>query len=207
MLAQALQTDPDTPMRASVPLSPALKLAMKNYLAEVAKRLQAMGFTPARLDRVPQQAHGQSAFRVYYMDFAEPDYARVSYECEAPYRITMQINAARLTDPGARDVITAKGYIDLAHELFHAVQHNSAFSRSNCEPPEWITEGQAEAIGQVAWQIKRARQVDGQVTRWGLRRYDQALDVPPGPDAHDQVYQTSSFWRYLAERAPLASPG
>lgn len=211
MADDLLNIDTDKPLRATVPLTPALKHAIEGYMGEVAQAMQAWGLNPARLPLATNPAGGRPSFRVHYTDFKGEGYARVNYECQEPFRVTMMLNAAKLTapedpeapnSPQAPRRLTEKAYVDMAHELFHAVQRNSAFYKTHCEPPDWINEGQAEAVGQdLAWQLRRVKREDGQIARWGMRRYRDPLAVQASGNAHEEAYQTSSFWRYLAELA------
>jgi len=187
---------------ASVPLTPALKTLIENYLFAVSTEFEAWGLPAPRLD-IMERADGVNAYRVQYYDPGD-GYALFGPNCTTTERSTIHINAKRFTQNGR---ITNKGYIDLAHELFHAVETNSTFGRSECgktgKNGKWITEGIAEAIGQdISWQIigfnNRNMEAINQQHRWGMRTYGQPLAVP-FQNGSILEYQTSSFWRYLAE--------
>ncbi len=205
---------PEFRTSASVPLSPALRNAIESYLHQVAQQMEAAGFAAPYLEPVLTRDDGKPAFRIYYYDFQQAGApattesslpARYAYGCEdeAGHRRIIHLNAARLTAPGTGGAtLTDKAYVDLAHELFHAVQRGSAFYKTNCDPPAWMTEGQAEAYAQdLAWKLRKTRQADHQVARWGMRAYFDPIAVTSGPSAREQAYQSSSLWRYLAELA------
>ncbi|WP_374602455.1 hypothetical protein [Arenimonas sp.] len=208
------------------PLSPQLKLEIETYLSTVASEYQRMGFPPPQLEPIVARSDGSRAYRVYWYAFGGPgrgtlDPARVAlmaYGCRGEDASrAMNLNArteganglhnrlaiATGRVPGRLDQLTDKGYADLAHELFHAVQRGTAFYDANCEPPAWFTEGMAEAVGHdMAWKLKRIRSGHDPFNRWGLRPYFQPFDAAPGtPDKEKTArgYGTSSFWRYLAE--------
>jgi len=210
----------DQARRASVPLSAGLKREIESYLGEVARLLQDQGFAAPVLEPVVRRADGREAYRVYYGDFPNIGYAAYSYGCEGEANLRLiLVNAAYLTT--ASGGIREKGYGDLAHELFHAVQRGSAFFRNNCNPDagEWITEGQAEAVGwDLAWRLRGI--TPAREDRWGLRRYFERLALSPldpgplrNPDDQDEIdrrnamvaqhrsryYGSSSLWRFLAE--------
>lgn len=199
---------------ASVPLTPALKNEMEKYLHEVAVKMQKLNLPAPYLEPVITRDDGTQAFRIYYFDFGkgnsyDPDaYALAGYGCknEANHRRIINVNASKLTASGG-GVIADKGYVDLAHELFHTVQRGSRFYDANCEPPQWLTEGMAEAIGtDLAVELRHVKLtgMTPQIMRWGLRPYYERLAVDGNADigpARAHSYQTSSFWRYLAELA------
>lgn len=202
---------------ASVPLTPALKKEMEKYLHEVAVKMQQLNLPAPYLEPVVSRADGTQAFRIYYFDFGKGnnydpnDYALAGYGCrnESYHRRIINVNAAKLTDP-VSGVIADKGYVDLAHELFHTVQRGSKFYDANCEPPKWLTEGMAEAIGtDMAVELRHVKMpellnIKGQSMRWGLRHYYDRLAVDGNAkieQATGASYNTSSFWRYLAELA------
>ena len=186
---------------ASTPLTPALKTLIEQYLSAVSNKLAAWGLPAPRLDII-ERANGEQAYRVQYYEMNS-----VSVwgpKCSPTKRSTIHINANLLTQNGQ---ITNKGYVDLAHELFHATEANSKFAQEACksgiEHGKWITEGLAEAVGQdVAWEIightKRNVGTASPIQRWGMRGYGLPLAIPY--DKHSATeYQSSSFWRYLAE--------
>lgn len=204
----------ETQSTASVPLTPALKKEMEQYLHEVAEKMQDLDFPAPYLEPVITRDDGTQAFRIYYFDFGKgnnydpANYALAGYGCkgETNHRRIININASRLTSSGS-GVISDKGYVDMAHELFHTVQRGSRFYDANCEPPKWLTEGMAEAIGtDIAVKLRGVKlaQMTSQIRRWGLRHYYERLAVDGNANvdpAKSHSYQTSSFWRYLAELA------
>jgi hypothetical protein len=195
---------------ASRPLTLALKKEMESYLHEVALKMQKLDLPAPFLEPIITREDGSQAFRIYYFDFGignnydQSMYALAGYGCknESERRRIININASKLADPNS-GLITDKGYVDLAHELFHTVQRGSKFYDANCEPPLWLTEGMAEAIGtDIAIELRNAKPT--QFARWGLRHYYERLAVDGNADvnpAKTYSYQTNSFWRYLAELA------
>ncbi len=212
--------------RGLEPLSPQLKAEMEAYLTEVATEYQRMGFPPPALEPIVTRADGSRAYRVHWYAFGDPghsgrnpeDVAIMGYRCqgeggrremhlnartEGPRGLRNRLAIATGNSPGMLDQLTDKGYADLAHELFHAVQRGTAYFEANCEPPMWLYEGTAEAIGHdMAWRLRRVRTHHDPFNRWGLRAYHEAFHT--GPDAKAETrtrlgYGSSSFWRYLAE--------
>jgi hypothetical protein len=200
----------ETKTPASVPLTAAIKKEMETYLHQVALKMQKLDLPAPYLEPVITRDDGTQVFRIYYFDFSKAnnsdpaDYAVAAYACkdETAQRRIIKINASRLVSAKSGG-ITDKGYVDLAHELFHSVQRGSQFYDANCEPPNWLTEGMAEAIGtDIAVELRQAKPT--QLARWGLRHYYERLAVDGNASvnpARAHSYATSSFWRYLAELA------
>ncbi len=176
--------------------------AIERYLRDCAEQLEAWGFPPPKLGRVVELENGELAYRVYsvasggsskYVPSAGGDGANAGH---------MRVNLA------AGDLsrtLDFQGYATIAHELFHAVQYNSRFF--NDDPGgvgDWITEGQAEAIGgDLAWRL-----APGDASRaemeWGRRDYARPLAIARrNPGGVGPPYDTASFWRYLAERGHI----
>ena len=214
----------DVPAPMATPLAPALKAEMQAYLSAVAKEYQRMGFPPPELEPIVTRADGKRAYRVYWYAFGDTEHMLLSSDKPAvmAYACRGEVNARRLhlnarvdgpfplenrlawssgKVPGRLDRLSDKGYGDLAHELFHAVQRGTAFFKANCEPPSWVYEGTAEAIGHdMAWKLRGvlSPQPNEQINRWGLRSYQRTFAVE-GEGSRKFGYGTSSFWRYLAE--------
>jgi hypothetical protein len=107
------------------------------------------------------------------------------------------------------------GYTTIAHELFHAIHANTPSERSDCKVDNWISEGIADAIAYDMAEKKLAAgewrytevPADGAVAkRFGFRVYAEPLyrsdDVKQYPGNGlpiDFGYQSSSFWRYVAD--------
>lgn len=176
---------------------------MERYLSEIAHEYERLGFPAPILDRTVERADGSKAYVIFYYDLVgqiADTFAVYSSGCAGERtRRLIHVNAVALTDAAGR--VTDKGYGDLAHELFHAVFAATPFHRRNCEAPTWISEGLPEAIGHdMARQFRGAKSIDKQFMRWGLRPYSQRFATDGGADNdNDYRYQTSSFWRYLAE--------
>lgn len=109
------------------------------------------------------------------------------------------------------------GYTTIAHEMFHAIHSNTPMGRANtdCTIPKWIGEGLADAIAydiaQELWSNMYSEEPsDGHVIkRFGYRAYSTNLHRSDTVDSFGQIglpmdfgYQTSSFWRYVADSYP-----
>lgn len=199
--------DMDTPKPASVSLTPELRYEIEEYLGEVAREYQKY-FPAPKLEPLVERDDGAQAYRIYYFDIpgSRPALARYSNDCSDSNRFRIEVNAATLTSGGK---ITAKGYGDLAHELFHAIQRNTKAGKKSMCPGgigPWVIEGQAEAIGHDMARKLRRVEIDTQISRWGLRYYSLPLVMAAGGPT-SRGYQTSSFWRYIAESHYLRSQG
>ena len=197
----------DEPKPASVPLTPELRYEIEEYLGEVAREYQKH-FSAPQLEPLVERDDGVQAYRIYYMDSQQddPGYARYANHCSESIRFRIEVNAATLTSGGK---ITAKGYGDLAHELFHAIQRKTTAGKKMKCPGgigSWAIEGQAEAIGHDMARRLRRVEIDTHISRWGLRYYNLPLVIAAGgPESRGS--QTSSFWRYIAEMNYLRSQG
>jgi hypothetical protein len=110
------------------------------------------------------------------------------------------------TGDGNAGVLTVVGRETLGHELFHAVQGNTAFG-SRCgaasSAGSWIMEGTAQAVGLDVLRRLRGEESEDWAWGWGARDYSRRLPVfrpvPLVDKADIAAYTTGSFWRYLAE--------
>ena len=120
-------------------------------------------------------------------------------------------------------------YKSIAHELFHAIQHQSLFKKGLCSVEKWIHEGTADAAGFFLME-KKSREDNLSIPAtlknekfYGIRPYDVPLDedtswnIPEVKARFGQKiqgyntleinsyfgYRTSSFWRYLMDRYDL----
>lgn len=202
------------------PLSAAVKADMEAYLQSVADYLQRAGFPAPLLLRTDQMADlpgTQIAYPAYVYAFPSSpqkkrstEYAYYSHICDDGSTSYIHINGPQFLSDGK---IAAKGFGDLAHELFHAVQRNTRVGRENCKSGygAWINEGQAEAFGHDMARKFRGKAGDAPLSRWGGRQsYAADLYVKSSEESkyrHDLAYQTSSFWRYLAEAWHLRERG
>ncbi len=89
------------------------------------------------------------------------------------------------------------------HELFHAVQAGSPAYLYECDVPDWIEEGTADAIAYDLFREFKgfkpmAGHYDTPAELHGLRNYDKPLEETD-PEK-EEGYLTQSFWRYVAER-------
>lgn len=198
------------------PLSAAVKADMEAYLQSVADYLKQASFPAPLLVRTDQMANPpgtQIAYPAYFYAFPperSTEYAYYSHVCDNGSTSYIHINGPQFLSGGK---ITAKGFGDLAHELFHAVQRNTRVGRENCKSGygAWINEGQAEAFGHDMARKFRAKAGDAPLSRWGGRQsYAAGLYVKSSEESsyrHDLAYQTSSLWRYLAEAWHLRERG
>jgi hypothetical protein len=200
---------------SSRPMNPTLEAEVERYLEEVAGTLEK-DFPPPQWNAPMTRKDGVPALRLYYYDFPSnegPDrektdnteIARYVSDCgDGPDSI--HINARTFLSNQNTTQLTAKNYSDLAHELFHAVQAATEVGKVHCarELGHWVKEGQAEAFGHDMARQLRGKSGANNVTRWGLRNYHTPLYAARWQSGgKDQSYQTSSFWRYLAERHAL----
>jgi len=217
---RALGYDPDNAADDNNASNAFLVQEIEYYLYEVAMELDRLGFSAPRLGPVVTRADGQQAFRVYLYDYLD-DYiapARYGPACgdTEPYIIIdlLRSNGDK-SDAVLNGKVTAKGYIDIAHELFHAVEASYPLFIEGCKNSlgDWVTEGAAQAIGMYMAKKLRGRKSSSTVVEWGMRPYNVHLwieDDPASKRMKDASYQTSSFWRYLAEfrgggKLPVAS--
>lgn len=188
------------------PLTPEVAADLEDYLNSIALELQQDFPAPAlqQNTQIEDGPAGPPAYMVYYYD-AGDDFGTAVYafnpDCKNPETGTIRINASGFIDNGR---ISTKGYVDLAHELFHAIQMSTRVGKENCESRygHWILEGQAEAFGQDMAMKFRHTASQNPLVRWGGRpTYNTTLYIKPDPGGNlsRQAYQTSSFWRYLAE--------
>jgi len=214
MLEKSMFSIEEVQSPAPVPLTPQLKLAIESYYEEIALELQKNLPPPAM--RMINDADGQKKYRIYYHQFAQDDLRYPSYaifttsgDCD-PQLSHITLNPTLLTEG---DKISRKSLVDMPHELVHAIHLKMAAGRDACrngyDIARWVVEGQAEAIGiYVAHKLKGVRPEDPVVAH-GLRAYSLPLAVSRqdigGHKLREFSYQTSSFWRYLAERRHLGN--
>ena len=161
-----LDTREDRP--AHIPESTVTEI--ENYLGLVARRYEALGFLPPTLEPVIRQADGRFAYRVYLYDTDQD--APASYSTDCAGGVLRRIIRVDLDNPsspaglaiGQNGKITDKGYQDLAHELFHAVQASYPLFKENCALGDWIFEGTADALG-----VDLARELRGITLPWKAR--------------------------------------
>lgn len=185
------------------------------YLREVAEWMEAAGFNEPELEPLVEGSDGQLAYRIYLHDMQTGVPARYGNAClEGQLRQYIEVDIEAGADNGfvinGSGRITDKGYQDLAHELFHAVQAAYPLFDGNCDLGDWIVEGQAQAVGaDAALALRKVNTRDP--AYWGARRYHEPLwvqDDPPCPasgacPARNDAYWTASLWRYLGEMQTL----
>ena len=206
-IARAFGLNPETPTPTNAKLSPELKREVELYLARIAQQFEAWGFPAPDLNPVVQLDDGRLAYRVYYVDLVS---GRSRYESNswileplAPSENIIFFHNRNLLQSGR---LSQSGKSTLAHELFHAVQGATKLRQDYPgKLGSWIVEGQASAVGYDTERLLAGGNgnlpKDSGRSWWGLRDYSRALPVPrgSGESAPDIAYQTSSFWRYLAE--------
>ena len=213
--------DPDSAADGNNANNAFLIQEIEYYLYEVALELEKLGFSAPRLEPVVTRADGQRAYRVYLYDYQDSTAtapARYGPSCgnAEPYIIIDLLRASGDTAGAVvNGKVTAKGYVDIAHELFHAVQADYPLFKEGCKNGlgDWVTEGTAQAIGMYMAKKLRGVKSGSTVVEWGMRPYNVHLwveDDPASKRMKDASYQTSSFWRYLAEfrggkQLPVAS--
>ena len=172
-----------------------------------------------------------AAFGIYNNSITEYDYSTCGYNpvtestdvggyfplCGSDPERTkfFQINHELSLDDNGN--LTEAGYTTIAHEMFHAIHANTPMGRANtdCTIPKWIGEGLADAISydiaEELWSnMYRKESGDGDVIkRFGYRAYSTSLHRSDEVDSFGQIglpmdfgYQTSSFWRYVADSYP-----
>ncbi len=185
---------------------------IERYLGEVALRFSEMGFRPPMLEPIVERRDGTKAYVVFIYDFDQGTPAYYSSDCDGGgLRRLLRVdslhnpNGATIRND-ASGLVTDKGYQDLAHELFHAVQAAYPLDRENCNLGDWISEGTAQAIGvDIARELRGIKPVN-EPRFWGMRPYDKPLWVADNLEHpfKDNAYQSASFWRYIGEKAALA---
>lgn len=206
----AYELDSPEERPAHIPQSTVTEI--ETYLGLVARRYEALGFLPPALEPVIKQADGRFAYRVYLYDTDQGAPASYSNDCNGGVlRRVIRIDLNNPSSPDSLAIgpdgrITNKGYQDMAHELFHAVQAAYPLFNENCTLGDWIVEGTADAMGVDMARELRGIALPSNANRWGMRRYFTPLrvaDDPPNPRKQD-AYKTASFWRYAGEKATLS---
>jgi len=184
----------------------------EKFLHDVAEELSRLGFADplaeGYFDSVVTKPDGSQAIRVYFYthpaDNAPWAWYSSGYPCSSPPTPRKIINLSP-SWYAATGRITDMNYQTLAHELFHAVQFSSKYSKKlECVGPKWISEGTADAMGIHLARGLRNIQFKKEFTPGnsqvlkivGGREYSYPLHLPKRGSSD---YMTSSFWRYLAE--------
>ncbi|GEM_PF-1449085 len=201
---------------------------METRLNETATQLEAWRLPPPLLEPVVTR-NGTSVFRTYLVDaIPEESDAVGKYDrpvCDDDYGwprpetiITLSADLAlrRTERPGADGgtvnvvTITDWGLDALSHELFHAVQFATSFyedAKCGNLVGAWITEGTARAVGMdIARALGNGLPSEPPEALWGRRNYSEPLAIP-AVENDQPAYNTSSFWRYLAELYAGGRPG
>lgn len=218
LLREQVGQELDEPMRGNEILNLQLKEDMEAYLSRAAHQLEAWGFPPPKLEPVVTRPDGRRAFRVFYTDPQADEQWAGKYILDNSRHISpIELQGTRTVmylsgmrgalsqasgSSGAR--LTDVGKATLGHELFHAVQFAMPFfATGSTSKGDWITEGTARAVGYDLLQVIEGRvRSTSAARRWGQRRYTDSLPRyrQSGQSiAPSDTYNTSSFWRYLAE--------
>ena len=198
----------------------AVIVELESYLHDLAVAFQNDGFpdpVPAgAIGPVVETVDGRRAIRVYMLDMnAELGMDKLGFRTgncdEPPQRPRLLLNSRYMF---SGDKVTNRGYQNAAHELFHAVQYATKFKRvpSPCAQGTWITEGTADAVGfDYARRLRHISTSDWDTTEgsswmkaWGARAYYVTLPYKSpldktGKPEETWDYQTSAFWRDIAE--------
>lgn len=196
-------------------ISQATVTELESYLHETAKFFESTGFKQPQLEPLVERKDGKKAYRVYLYDTGRSAPASYRNACQGGViRQLIEVHVDSMTGDGVTidgaGKITDKGYADLAHELFHAVQASYPIFTNDCDLGDWIVEGTAEALGQDT--ALKLRGIDPRNhASMGLRRYYKPLRVQDDPpcletdagglgclDKNDG-YWTASLWRYIGE--------
>lgn len=178
----------------------------EKYLSEVAAYYQSLGFKAPPL---PTTSFGEKAYIVYLYDY--PDSATTAlagFGLREPQilgltKVDLRVDISRAIVAGKA---VDRTFEDLAHELFHNIQRGYQLTYE-LDHGDWISEGQAQAIGMEAAKKLRGIEVykdNGTAPNefyWlGGRRYDWRLTTAVG----DASYRTASLWRYIGEHVAAA---
>lgn len=218
LLREQVGQELDEATRGEEILNLQLKNEMEDYLSRAAHQLEAWGFPPPKLEPVVTRKDGRRAFRVFYTNPRSKERPAGMYVGDNSRHVwPIQVQGTRTVIylSGMRGVLSAAsgssgarltddGKATLGHELFHAVQFATPFFTTGSSwKGDWITEGTARAVGYDLLQvIEGGVRSTSAARRWGQRRYSDPLPRYRQPGqfiASSDTYNTSSFWRYLAE--------
>lgn len=166
------------------------------HLGRVAKEYERMGFPAPKLPIRAGRKTGE-AFLVNFHDYddALPP-ALAGYSSDRKF--SLEVDASRAIVNGAA---SSRIFDDLAHELFHNVQHaihdtHNGDKAFNLDRGKWIMEGMAEAVGtDTSERLGAVHKSSDDGYRLGLRDYGRPLET----GEKSASYATMSFWRYLGE--------
>lgn len=194
--------DPDFPEYFhSVPLDSATKATMESFLSSAAVELERWGFPPPGLEPVVTLDSGAEAYRVYLVNELDGPRGKYIPSCGRDDETVIVLSASDILTGPTEIPFAPRGAVTLAHELFHAVQWATPFfGCGDGGVGDWITEGQAEAIGyDLVREIGGLNLLWTGSRQWGPADYAAALPKPNLTDKDLEAYYTSSLWRYFAE--------
>ena len=194
-------------------ISQATVTEIQNYLHEAAKLYESMGFRAPQLEPVVERDDGQDAYRIYVYkseDKTPAVYGNACFGGGLRQYFSVHLEQSPGFVIGGDGKVTDKGYADLAHELFHAVQASYPLF-TECSLGDWIVEGTSEAVGYDTARKLRGVNPRGHASL-GLRRYNHALRIMDDPVCFEtddsglggcrekqDAYWTASLWRYIGE--------
>ncbi len=187
-------------------VSMALAHEIEKWLHTVAKTYESMGFRRPHYGDT-SMVSGQEKFQVYVFPYYDAE-AAYNGICAANPNTHIRIDSVRsIKSDGS---LTTKAYQDIAHELFHAVQHRYDLFSKGCNVSGWITEGTAEAVGIEMARKLYPKKKPFHICQIGIRRYSRQLYTDAGGGGADPPcqgggakldYFALSFWQFLGEYA------
>jgi hypothetical protein len=202
---------------------------LEKYLTFVAGKLKSWGFPGPYLPVSPADSRCSLCYRIFLTDMgkgnAKGAISAMGYSPANEDYIEVRLNRDAITRVGKGGALTflEDAYITAAHELFHAVQKSTRYLYDkpfqidtnypdipSTNPDNWISEGTANAIAidlARIW-LKKTTAQSWKIgsLQWpkllGARDYSISLAVKDDTEAPTDLladYNTSSFWRYLAE--------
>ena len=201
---QVIKKGPGDWLESENPVSDNTAREIERWLKTVAAEYERMGFNKPYLTDIGTFS-GVEKYKVYVYPFPKGGFATYSYNCGEERDRRIHVNSKGLDPSG---FLETKIYQDLAHELFHAVQHGYDLISNHCYIGDWIIEGTAEAVG-----IEMARKLypkrgPADICQVGMRLYSRQLythdkkkkgDFPCEGEPGSLDYAASSFWQFLGE--------
>jgi len=191
-------------------VSPATAQEIEKWMRTVAVEYEKKGFRSPHYSDTFKMETGKEKFKVYVYPFFDA-YAAYDGICSSNPSTHIKIDSVRSIKPDGS--LTTKAYQDIAHELFHAVQHRYDLFAKDCaglgqtQVSAWITEGTAEAIGIEMARKLYPKKKPEHICRMGMRLYNKSLytnfgsskTADPPCQGAKLDYQALSFWQFLGE--------
>ncbi|MGV7228336.1 MAG: hypothetical protein ACQ9IQ_06720 [Nitrospirales bacterium] len=185
-------------------VSPATVKEIEKWMNTVAEEYEKMGFLKPHYGDTGIFS-GKEKFKVYVFPFFDA-YAAYNGICSPNPKTQIRIDSVVSINPDGS--LTTKAYQDIAHELFHAIQHSYDLFSKGCNVGRWIIEGTAEAVGiEMARKLYPKREPDD-ICQVGMRLYSRQLytddknkfgDFPCKGIKGSLDYAALSFWQFLGE--------